>query len=419
MVDTDPICYNGNSFIHMEPQMSVTAHIPNSWYAPAHEAWLKDKRTDAIQLTIAQLNQHAIDQKPTPLILQLSYYLFFINDYASACMILEQQLKRFPDNTELLSNLAVNYSRSKRYIDAIEYAQRVIKLLPDNVLSYDIMASCYFELNDKENASKSGTSALILKDKASPPIANKQWQLPNKTPQEIALQTGKTNVISFSLWGNNRRYLRGALRNVLLAPDIYPNWTVRLNVDDTVPSEFISLVKSLGAQVIMHPKTLSIKEKLCWRFEVANDSSVGYFLVRDADSVIGVREVNAVNEWLNSDKFFHVMRDWWTHTDLMLAGMWGGVAGVLPNLTELLKNYVSASVETPNIDQWFLRDRVWAYVRSSCMVHDRCFDMPNTIKLSQINDTDYHIGQNEIVVRPLEQANFLQAWLQQYPCLGS
>ena len=49
------------------------------------------------------------------------------------------------------------------------------------------------------------------------------------------------------------------------------------------------------------------------------------------------------------------MRDWWTHTDLVLAGMWGGVAGVLPDLRTMFNKYRSRHAETPHWDQWFLR----------------------------------------------------------------
>jgi hypothetical protein len=34
------------------------------------------------------------------------------------------------------------------------------------------------------------------------------------------------------------------------------------------------------------------------------------------------------------------IRDGWTHTDLMLAGMWGGVAGALPDLQTQADRYV-------------------------------------------------------------------------------
>ena len=87
-----------------------------------------------------------------------------------------------------------------------------------------------------------------------------------------------------------------------------------------VPAEVRARLAQLGADVRLEPSGQPMREKLAWRFKVANDPSVGRFLVRDVDSVIGEREKAAVDAWLASDKWFHVMRDWWTHTDLILAG---------------------------------------------------------------------------------------------------
>ncbi len=157
----------------------------------------------------------------------------------------------------------------------------------------------------------------------------------------------------------------------------------------------------------------SYREKLCWRFQVANHKDIGYFLVRDVDSVFSIREVNAVEEWLNSGKWFHVIRDWWTHTDLMLAGLWGGVANVLPNINELLQNYSSTAVVTPNIDQWFLRDRIWRYVKTSCLVHARCFKNKGSRPIpGKIPTNNIHIGACEFDQRPGFQQNILAAWIK-------
>jgi len=125
-----------------------------------------------------------------------------------------------------------------------------------------------------------------------------------------------------------------------------------------------------------------------------------------------------VEAWLRSGKWFHSIRDWWTHTDLILAGMWGGVAGVLPTMTTMLAKYRSRDVETPNIDQWFLRDRIWAFVRKSCLVHDRCFRPAGAEPLPPVPHDERHIGQDEYAARGPEQERLLRAWITEYPCLG-
>jgi hypothetical protein len=61
-------------------------------------------------------------------------------------------------------------------------------------------------------------------------------------------------------------------------------------------------------------------------------ANVDWFVCRDTDSRLNCQELLAVEEWLRSGQPFHVMRDHIYHMELMLAEMWGGAAGVLPNL---------------------------------------------------------------------------------------
>ena len=53
------------------------------------------------------------------------------------------------------------------------------------------------------------------------------------------------------------------------------------------------------------------------------DNTVDIFLSRDLDSSLSTREKSAVDEWLNSDKLFHAIRDHPSHNGVLLAGLWG------------------------------------------------------------------------------------------------
>jgi hypothetical protein len=97
-------------------------------------------------------------------------------------------------------------------------------------------------------------------------------------------------------------------------------------------------------------------------------------IFRDADSVISQREAGAVQQWLDSGKRFHIMRDWGSHTELILAGLWGVVAGSLPPLDQLMQRFMSAPLASRHFaDQYFLRRFVWPYARQSLMHHDSVF----------------------------------------------
>jgi len=159
-------------------------------------------------------------------------------------------------------------------------------------------------------------------------------------------------------------------------------------------------------------------QRLSRRFAVADDPSVGRFLVRDCDSVINAREARAVDEWIASGKPFHIMRDWWTHTDPVLAGMWGGMAGVLPSMRSLLGAYRSKHLETPNWDQWFLRDSVWPLIRDHALIHDRYFASRQAVPFpGDIPAGNLHVGQDEFAVRRVQQKELLARWIDKLPVL--
>lgn len=270
-----------------------------------------------------------------------------------------------------------------------------------------------------DEAADAGTHALLSKDRGCDPARARGWALPSGRPEGVAAAPGKRNVISFSLWGVNPRYLRGLLRNLLLAPDLHPGWKVRVHLDSTVPKEFVTLIHETGGETVLQPDGQTVRQKLTWRFLVADDPAVGRFLVRDADSVFSLRESLAVRAWTESDRWFHVMRDWWTHTDLVLAGMWGGIAGVLPPMAVMLERYAPPALDAPNVDQWFLRDVVWAFMRQSCLVHDRCFRMPPAVPMpGPLPAGNEHVGQSEFSARREKQSRLLAPWIDRHPCLG-
>jgi len=124
------------------------------------------------------------------------------------------------------------------------------------------------------------------------------------------------------------------------------------------------------------------------------------FLIRDADALLNIKERVAVDAWLQSDRYFHAMRDWHSHTDLILAGMWGGVGNILPSPTELFRASTSWRVENNHVDQDILSDTVWPAIRHSILIHDSVFT--GTIGSVAFPPFGHlpkgsHIGQNAFV----------------------
>ncbi|AXE35190.1 tetratricopeptide repeat protein [Chromobacterium phragmitis] len=388
---------------------------PSAWDPGAHASWQAGKPQEAVALTLAAVNRHG-RKKPVDLVLQLAYYLFLAGQHHAAAQALAQVRPDYPDNREVLLNLGVSLARSQQYEQAIPTLQAYLAHDPGDALVHATLGTCLHRLGRLQEAAEAGSRSLALSDRRHG-AAPAGWRLPDADPAAFA--AGKSQVIAFSLWGGNPRYLRGAIDNALAAPQVYPGWRLRFYLDETVPEDVRRELAALGCELVLETPGQSLRQRLTWRFQAANDPQVGRFLVRDADSVIGPREKLAVDEWLASDRWFHVMRDWWTHTDLILAGMWGGVAGALPPLDTLLAGYRSGHMETPNVDQWFLRDKVWSYVRLSCMVHDRCFASHAARPWPGPRpEGNRHVGQDVFASQRDSQEQRLAAWIGKLPSLS-
>lgn len=383
--------------------------IPNAWNQQAHHLWVNNNINGAIETVLAEINATP-ENKPKGPMIQFGYYLFLLKDYNAAANLFENLLADHPDDKQVLTNLIVSLSRSGNDEKTINYAIAQLRRDNKNFTLWDTLAKSFQRTGQLEKAASAGKNSLVIKDK----LYNKpdsSWSLPQQAASEAAAD--KKRVIAFSLWGNQARYIYGSLRNLLLANDLYPDWELWFYVDDTVPPQAIDLFKQLGAKIILQASGQSERQRLCWRFQVANAPDVGYFLVRDADSVFSVRECLAVDEWLDSGKYFHIIRDWWTHTDLILAGLWGGVAGVLPDIKADVDDYSPESVHTPNIDQWYLRDRLWRHIKQSCLIHDRCFDAFDAIPVpGKIPEGNAHIGSCEFHQSKELQLKLLSPWLE-------
>lgn len=183
-------------------------------------------------------------------------------------------------------------------------------------------------------------------------------------------------IISFSLWGDKPMYVQGAFENIKLANEIYPGWKVRIYTDKYTNHDLLKKLNQAGAQIRVVEHNFPHWYNLFIRFLVNDDPVVTKYIVRDTDSRLSLREKMCVTEWESSNKPFHCMRDHpWHYGVKFLGGMWGCKTGVIPNISNLIEQYVKIN---PNfikgIDQFFLQDMVWKYVKDNRIEHDSIRD---------------------------------------------
>jgi hypothetical protein len=177
------------------------------------------------------------------------------------------------------------------------------------------------------------------------------------------------NIISFSLWGDKPMYMIGAYENIKLAKELYPGWTCRFYMNDSVNQEVASKILELGGEVYKVEDNLGAYYGMFWRFFVNDDPSVERFIVRDSDCRLSPREKGCVDEWVASGKGFHTMHDHFFHTGVpILGGMWGSKTGIITNMYEKVHQWPRQ--HNHGDDQLFLRDIIWPIVKDDCLRHD-------------------------------------------------
>jgi len=186
-------------------------------------------------------------------------------------------------------------------------------------------------------------------------------------------------IISFSLWGNNSLYCDGAVWNAVEREKFYPDWNCRFYYDDSVSLEIVDKIASTKSELIHMNRTTDMLG-MFWRFHpMFDDSDIERFIVRDTDSKFTKRESILVNEWIESNKPFHIIRDHHSHGSSILGGTWGAIPGCIPNFERRIGIFFSNLYPDKNnprgvfhgCDQTFLNAHVWPFVKNNHIAHIR------------------------------------------------
>jgi hypothetical protein len=308
---------------------------------------------------------------------------------------------RFPEAAEIHENLAVVLLLSRQPAAAIDAAERALALGSTSPNVHDCLCDAANRIGRPDLAVGYGRRSLEAKDAlfgGRPRVA----EVPATQPPPFDPSHPGENIIAYCLWGEDPTYQIPLLENARIVGHLFPGWTIRVYHDASVPPTFRTELSRLGVQLRLKalPAGVPQHRKLLWRFDVLADPTVRRFLVRDADALLSVKERVAIDAWLASDCWFHTMRDWYTHTDLILAGMWGGVGNVLPGPDGLMRAYTGWRMENDHMDQDVLSEAVWPVIRRSCLIHDSIFTgCLGSVPFPPFGTLmpGHHVGQNAMV----------------------
>lgn len=217
-------------------------------------------------------------------------------------------------------------------------------------------------------------------------------------------------IISFSLWGDNPKYYKGAYENVKLQQKLFPDWICRFYVHVSVPMHLYQPLAAEGAEIELvythiaeEPEysTNGMHNGWFWRFDVLKDPDVERFIVRDADSRLSQREKNCVIDWTRSKKSFSIIRDNPMHGVPILAGTWGATREFAESidydnlLEEFIRNNKTNNTRYGGYDQFFLSTMFYHLIQDDVCIHDdyHLFNYETVRKIPHIRINNEFIGQ--------------------------
>ena len=173
-------------------------------------------------------------------------------------------------------------------------------------------------------------------------------------------------IISFSLYGWERKYTVGMLCNVELAKIIYPDWICRIYYGDSVDKYFIDELKKHENVELFRKIEKPNKSSMMWRFLPIDEPDVEVMISRDADSRLSWREKKCVDIFLESDKLLHSIRDEVNH-DKIMGGMWGIKKNNRIKIKNLIQKWEGG--DGYGSDQNFVREIIEPKFVDSYIVH--------------------------------------------------
>lgn len=197
-------------------------------------------------------------------------------------------------------------------------------------------------------------------------------------------------AVCFSLWGEEQIYLSGIENNINLIKELLPDWETIIYCDKSVPKEILNFIEK-KANLFYVEKDIKNYKKLFWRifYPLKNTNT---FICRDLDSRIGDRDVWCINEWITSNKEYHIIRDGTTHDNCHKKRIQGGLFGIKSEKLEhqekfqLLSELESIMYNEENgnysIDEDLLNSVWYDRIKNKSLIHATIFN--NYEETSQI-----------------------------------
>ena len=167
------------------------------------------------------------------------------------------------------------------------------------------------------------------------------------------------NNIGFCVYGKTKLYLEGALKNEYQYNQENYNclFYTRKDIDVNVKNRLKNTIECCDMPGWFMMFT---------RFYPVENPNNNIYMSRDTDCRLSKRELSCIEDWLQSEKTLHIIRDHPYHTTEILGGLWGFQNKSIPNVRLEIAKWCIEFVKNNKIyqkgpDQFFLKNLYQKY----------------------------------------------------------
>jgi len=185
-------------------------------------------------------------------------------------------------------------------------------------------------------------------------------------------------VFSFCIYGDKKKYCQGLVENIKIINKDFPDYEIWIYTGTNVPQNYLDEYKNLPNTRLIYTNETGAS-LMCYRFFPIDDQLVTLQFTRDADSRIGERDKWAINEFIKSDKTFHIIRDHYWHKRRITSGLMGIKRDAFPiekniKIEELYNNWsndisINKIKNDYDTDQLFNETIVYPLVKDNALIH--------------------------------------------------
>jgi hypothetical protein len=209
-------------------------------------------------------------------------------------------------------------------------------------------------------------------------------------------------IVSFSLYGTIPKYLLGAVENAKNLSQT--EWAAVFYCSPDVPLEIKNELISNGGIVIQQENSWH-RNGMFWRYYAVKDFDFDQIIFRDVDSRISAREWRMIQQWTDSKKDFHIIRDHPSHMTPILGGLWGATRAI--KCLDIQWQSMNFFGESWGQDQIFLRRLVYPFIKDNLLIHDMFFKYELCSERVSLPRTDF-----EYVGESLDEAGHFESELR-------